>query len=161
MSSCFSYFLQIMSKFSNKKFMIWASQFPVLFLHIVWSFSTFGCKECIQSDFRVDRLMMSMCTVFSCVVGSGCLLSPVRSLGKMLLFVLLHSVLQGLVCLLFQVFLDFLRLHASPLEWKGQLYWVLVLKGLERLHRTIQCQLLQHYWLGHRLGLRDKNIKMY
>ena len=30
---------------------------------------------------------------------------------------------------------------------------VLVLEGLIRLHRTIQLQLLQHYWLGHRLGL--------
>ena len=27
------------------------------------------------------------------------------------------------------------------------------LKGLVGLHRTIQLQLLQHYWLGHRLGL--------
>ena len=26
-------------------------------------------------------------------------------------------------------------------------------KGLVGLHRTIQLQLLQHYWLGHRLGL--------
>ena len=30
---------------------------------------------------------------------------------------------------------------------------MLVLKGLVVLHRTIQLQLLQHYWLGHRLGL--------
>ena len=32
---------------------------------------------------------------------------------------------------------------------------MLVLKGLVGLHRTIQLQLLQHYWLGHRLGLPD------
>ena len=31
--------------------------------------------------------------------------------------------------------------------------FLLVLAGLEGLHRTIQLQLLQHYWLGHRLGL--------
>ena len=36
---------------------------------------------------------------------------------------------------------------------KGHLFWVLVLKGLVGLHRTIQLQLLQCYWLGHRLGL--------
>ena len=30
---------------------------------------------------------------------------------------------------------------------------MLVLKGLVGLHRTIQLQLLQHYWLRHRLGL--------
>ena len=32
---------------------------------------------------------------------------------------------------------------------------MLVLKGLVGLHRTIQLQLLQSYWLGHRLGLLD------
>ena len=30
---------------------------------------------------------------------------------------------------------------------------MLVLKGLVSLHRTIQLQLLQRYWLGHRLGI--------
>ena len=95
---------------------------------------------------------MSMCRVFSCVVGRGCLLQPVRSLGRTLLtFALLHSVLQGQ--LLLQVFLDFLLMHSSPLWWKGHLFWVLVLEGLVGLHRTVQLQLLQCYWLGHRLGL--------
>ena len=47
---------------------------------------------------------MSICRVFSCVVGRGCLLWPVHSLGKTLLaFVLLHFVLQGQICLLLQV----------------------------------------------------------
>ena len=32
---------------------------------------------------------------------------------------------------------------------------MLVLKGLVGLHRTIQLQLLQRYWLGHRLDYRD------
>ena len=94
---------------------------------------------------------MSMCRVFSCVVGRGCLLWPVCSLGKTLLaFALLHSVLQGQICLLLQVFLDFLLLHS---RWKRHLLWVLVLEGLVGLHRTIQLQLLQQYWLGHTLGL--------
>ena len=94
------------------------------------------------------------CVVFSCVVGRGCLLWPVRSLGKTLLaFALLHSIFQGQICLLLQVFLDFLFLHSSPLSWKRHLFRVLFLKGLVGLHRTIQLQLLQHYCLGHRLGL--------
>ena len=85
---------------------------------------------------------MSMCRVFSCVVGRGCLLLPVRSLGKtVLVFALLHSVFQGQICMLFQVFLDFLLLHFSSLKWKGHLFWVLVLKGLIGLHRTVQVQL--------------------
>ena len=97
---------------------------------------------------------MSMCRVFSCVIGRTCLLWPVRSLGKTLFpFALLHSVFQGQICLLLQVFLDFLLLHSSPLKWKGHLFGVLVLEGLVGLHRTVQPQLLQHYWLGLRLGL--------
>ena len=32
------------------------------------------CKKYNQSDFSVDHLVMSMCRVFSCVVGRGCLL---------------------------------------------------------------------------------------
>ena len=41
------------------------------------------------------------------VVGRGCLLRPVHSLGRTLLaFALLHSVLQGQIRLLLQVFLD-------------------------------------------------------
>ena len=78
-------------------------------------------------------------------------------LGKLLAFALIHSVLQGQIYLLLQenyyVFFDFLLLHSSPLCWKGHLFWVSVLEGLVGLHRTIQLQLLQHYWLGHRLRL--------
>ena len=32
---------------------------------------------------------------------------------------------------------------------------MLVLKGLVGLHRTVHLQLLQHYWLGHRLDYHD------
>ena len=50
---------------------------------------------------------MSMCKVISCVVGRGCLVVPVCSLGKILLaYALLHSVLQGQIILLLQLFLD-------------------------------------------------------
>ena len=96
---------------------------------------------------------MSMCRVLSCF-GRGCLLC---SLGKTLLtFVLFHFVLQDQTCLLFQVSLDFLFLHSSPLWCKGffcLFVLVLVLAGLVGLHRTIQLQLLWHYCLGHRLEL--------
>ena len=40
----------------------------------------------------------------------------------------------------------------SPIM-KRTSFWVLVLEGLVGLHRTIQLQLLEHYWLGHRPGL--------
>ena len=95
---------------------------------------------------------MSMCRVFSCVVGRECLLWPESSLGKTLLaFALLYFVLQGQICLLLQVSLDFLFLHSSPLWWKGYHFGVLVLDGLVDLHQTIQLLHFQHYWLGYRL----------
>ena len=31
-----------------------------------------------------------------------------------------------------------IKMHSSPLKWKGHLFWVLVLKGLVGLHRTVQ-----------------------
>ena len=81
---------------------------------------------------------MSMCRVFSCVVGRQCLLWPVHSLGKTLLaFSLLHFILQGQICLFLHVSLYFLLLHSSPLWWKGHILGVLVLDSLIGLHRTI------------------------
>ena len=75
-------------------------------------------------------------------------------LGKTLLaFALLPFVLQGQTCLLLQVSFDFLLLYSSFLWWKGHLFLVLVLEDLVGLHKTIQLQLFQHYWLGHRLWL--------
>ena len=95
-----------------------------------------------------------MCRVFSCVVGRECLLWPVPSLGRTLLvFALLHFVPQGQICLILQVSLDFQLLHSCPLWWKGHIFLVLVPKGLVGLHRTIQLQLLRHWWLGPRLRL--------
>ena len=97
---------------------------------------------------------MSGCSVTSCVIGRGCLLWPVHFLGKTLLvFALLHSVLQGQICLLLWVSLDFLLLHSNPLLMKRASFLMLVLEVLTGLHRIIQLQLLQRYWLGHRLGL--------
>ena len=61
------------------------SQLQVLFLLTVQSFSIFDCKEYNQSDFNIDQLVKFMCRVFSCVVGRGCLLWPVHSLGRTLL----------------------------------------------------------------------------
>ena len=116
-SSGFPYFLQFKSEFGNKEFMVCATvSSRSCFCWLYRTSSSFGCKEHNQSDFSIDQLVMSMCRVFSCVVGIGCLLWPVHSLGKTLLvFALLHSVLQGQIYLLLQVSLDFLLLHSSTL----------------------------------------------
>ena len=97
---------------------------------------------------------MSMCRVFSCVVGRGYLLWPVHSLSKTLLaFALLHSVLQGQICMLLLIFLDSYFFIPVPYNEEDIFFGVLVLEGLVGLHRTVQLQLLQQYWLGQRLGL--------
>ena len=65
--------------------------------------------------------MLSMCRVFSCVVGRECLLWPVHFLGKILLaFALLHSVLKGQICLLLQVFLWRRQWHPSLVLLPGK-----------------------------------------
>ena len=87
---------------------------PSLVFADCMSFSIFGCKEYYQSDFSIDHLVMSMCRVFSCVVGRGYLIWPVPSLGNTLLaFDLVHFVFQCQTCLLLQVALDFLFLQSS------------------------------------------------
>ena len=106
----------------------------------------------IMSDFGVDYPVMSMCRVFSCVLGRECLLWPVRSLGRTLLpFTLLHSVLQGQVCP--RCFLTSYFCIPVLYNEKDIFFWVFVLEGLLGLHRTVQLQLLQCYWSGHRLRL--------
>ena len=96
---------------------------------------------------------MTMCRVFSCVVGRGCLLWPVCSVGKTISFCPASSctprpnlpVTPGISWFPTFVF-------QSPTMKKTSLGSV-SLEGLVGLHRTVQLQLLQHYWLGHRLGL--------
>ena len=112
-----------------------------------------GCKEYNQSDFGVDHLVISMCRV-SYVIRRGCLLWPVHSLGKTLLaFALLHFVPQSQISCYSRYLLTSYFCIRVPYDEKDTFFWVLVLEGLVGLHRTIEVQLLQHYWLGHRLGL--------
>ena len=75
---------------------------------------------------------MSMCRVVSCVIEK-----------------LYHCMLQSRICL---YFLSSYFCNQSPvmnMTFGG----VLVLEDLIGLHRTVQLQLLQHYWLGYILGL--------
>ena len=88
----------------------------VLFLLTVWSFSTFGCKEYKQSDFAIDHLVTFMCRVSLVLLEEGICYGQSVLLAKLLLaFALLYFVLKGQIYLLFQVSLDFLLLHSSPL----------------------------------------------
>ena len=75
------------------------------------------------------------------------------SFKTLLVFALPHSVFQGQIYLLLQVFLDLYFCIPTPYNEKDIFFWVLVLKGLVGLHRTVQLWLLQHYLLGHKLRL--------
>ena len=93
------------------------SQFSVLFL--LTKTPSLAARNIINL-ILVLTIWWCPCIVFSCVVGRGCLVWPVYSLGKNLLaFALLHFLLQSQTCLLLQVSLDLLLLHSSLLWWKG------------------------------------------
>ena len=82
-----------------------------------------------------------------CLVGRGCFL------GKTLLaFALLHSVLQGQICVLLLVILDSYFCIPVPYN-ENDTFWGCFIKALAGLHRTVQLQLLWYYWSWHRLGL--------
>ena len=97
---------------------------------------------------------MSMPTVISYVFGRGCLLWPVRSLGKTVnlcpaSFCIPRSnlpVTPGI-----SWFLTF-AFQAPMMKTTSFCVCVLVL-GLVGLLRTFQLQVFKHSWLGHRLGL--------
>ena len=134
--------------------MIWATVSSQSYFCWLYGVSPSSVAKNIINLISISTIWWCPYVESSLVVGRGYLRWPVHSLGRTLLaFSLLHSVLQGQICLLFHVFLDFLLLHTSPLYWKGYLFWLLVLEVLVGLHRTVQLQLLQHYWSGQRLGL--------
>ena len=106
-----------------------------------------------QSDFLLT-IWWCPCVVFCCVVWRGCLLWPVRSLWKTLLALPCFIPYSKAKCACYsRCFLTSYFCIPVPYNEKDIFFGVLVLKGLVGLHRPLQLQLLQHYWLGHRIGL--------
>ena len=94
-----------------------------------------------------------MCKVVSCVVEKVCYDQCVL-LTKLLAFALLHFVFQGQTCLLLpRYLLTSYFCIPVPYDEKDIFSFGLSSRGLVGLHRTVQLHLLQHLWLGHRLGL--------
>ena len=153
--SGFPYVLQSKSEFGNKEFMIWATvSFRSCFCWLYRASPSLAAKNIIN---LILVLTIWWCP---CVESSRVLLEKGVCYDQWVLLAKLYQPLPCFIlyskfqiCLLFQVFLDFLLLHSIPLLWKRHLLWVLVLEGLIGLTRTIQCQLLQHYWSRHTLGL--------
>ena len=61
-------------------------------------------------------------------------------LAKLLAFALLHSAFQGQICLCSRCFLTSYFCIPVPYNEKDIFFWVLVLKRLVGLHRTVQLQ---------------------
>ena len=135
--------------------MIWATISPCSWFCWLYRASPSLAAKNIMNLILVLTISWCPCVESSLVLlEEGVFYDQCILLAKLLLvFALLHFVLQGQICLLLQVSLDFLLLHSSPLWWKGHLWQVLVLEGFLGLHRTVQLQLLQHCWSEHRLGL--------
>ena len=97
--------------------MIWATvSFWSCFCWLYRASPSLAAKNII-SLISVLIIWWCPCVESSLMLLERCLLWPVRSLGKTLLaFALLHSVLQGQICLLLQGFLDFLILHSILIE---------------------------------------------
>ena len=152
-SSGFPYFLQFKSEFGSKEFMIWAtvssrSCFCWLYraspslaakniINLISVLTFWWCplvesslvllEEGVCSDQCVLLAKLSLCPVSFCTPRPNLPVTPGSS---------------WLPTFAFQ----------SPIM-KRTFFSVLVLEGLVGLHRTVQLQLLQHYWLGHTLGL--------
>ena len=91
---------------------------------------------------------MSTCRVISCVVVKGCLPWLVCSLDKTLLvFALLHLYSKTKLACYSGYLLTPTFVSQSPMM-KRTFFLVLVLEGV-----VGQFQLLQHQWLGYKLGL--------
>ena len=122
-SSGFPYFLQFKSEFDNKELMIWAT---------VSSWSCFCWLYTVSPSLAAKNIinLISVLTIWWCpcvesslvLLEEGVFYDQCIFLAKLLVFALLHSVFQGQICLLLQVFLDFLLLHSSPLYWKGHFF---------------------------------------
>ena len=113
-SSGFPYFLQFKSEFGNKEFLIWATISSRSCFCWLYRASPSSAAKNIINMISVLTIWWCPCVELSLVLlEEGVCYGPVHSLGKILLaFALLHSVLQGQICLLLQVSLDFLLLHS-------------------------------------------------
>ena len=98
---------------------------------MIWS--TVSCWSCFCWLYRASPSLaakniislISVLTIWWCpcvecslvLLEEGVCYDQCIFLAKLLAFALLHSTFQGQICLLLQVFLDFLLLHSSPLQF--------------------------------------------
>ena len=124
-SSVFPHFLHFKSEFGNKKFMIWATvSSQSCFCWLYRASPSLTTKNIIN---LISVLTIWWCCrVFSCVVGRGCFLWPVCSLGKTLLaFALLHLYSKAKFAFYYKCFLTFYFCRIGPSKWWYRIRWPL------------------------------------
>ena len=116
-----------------------------------------AAKNIINLILVLTIVVMSMCRVFSCVLGRGYFLWPVVSLGKIgkLWPASFCTVRPNLPVTPGVSWLPTFAFQSPIMKRTFFFFLVLVLEGLVGLYRTVQLQLLQHYWLGHSLDYCD------
>ena len=125
------------SEFGNKEFIIRAT--VSFWSCFCWLYRASPCSTAKNIINLISVFTIWWCPCVECslvLLEEGVCYDQCVLLAKLLAFALLHFVLQGQTCLLFQVSLDFLLLHSSPLWWKGHLFLVWVLESLVGHHRT-------------------------
>ena len=149
----FPYFLQFKSEFGNKEFTIWATvSSRSCFCWLYRASPSLAAKNIIS-------LILVLTTWWCPLVESSFVLLEegvcydqhilLTKLYQPLLWFILYS--KAKFACFSRCFLTSYFFIPVPYNEKDIFLCVLVLEGPVGLHRTIQ--LLQHYWLGHRLGL--------
>ena len=121
----FPYFLQFKLEFCNNEFVISATVSSWSCFCWLWRASPFLAEKKIVNQISVLTIWWCQCVELSLgLLEKVVCYDLFVLLTKLLLSVaLLHYVLQGQTCLLFQVSFDFLLLHSNLLWWKGHLFF--------------------------------------
>ena len=160
----FPYFLQFKSEFGNKEFMIWAtvsSQFCFCWLYR--ASPSLAAKNIINLISVLTMMVNISWRIWwqcPCVESSLVLLEEGVCYDQCVLLAKLCSLLPCFSLYSKTKFSHYSRYFLTsyfcipvPYNEKDIFWGVLVLEDLVGLHRNVQLQLLQRYWLGHRLGL--------
>ena len=154
MSSGFPYFPQFESEFGNKEFMTWATvSSQSCFCWLYRASPSLGAKNII------NLILLSTIWWCPCVESSLLLLEEGVCHDQCILLTELYEPLPCFIPHSKAKFVCYSRCFLTsyfcipvPYNEKDIFFRVLVLEGLVSLHGTVHLQLLQHYWLGHRLG---------
>ena len=150
----FPHFLQFKSEFGYKEFMIWAT---VSSQSCFWWL--YRASPSLAPKNKINLISLLTIWWYPCVESSLVFLEELFAMTSVFSWKNSISLCPALFCtsrpnLPVTPGISWLLTFAfqSPIMKRTSFLGV-GLEGLVGLHRTVQLQLLQRYWLGHRLGL--------